>query len=191
MGAVRPGQRDRSGGHAGGGYPIFKEAVENVVERKMTMELSMTKALLAALVIGEFFTALIITLFVLGTEILEGMTVRRGRRAIGDLLDFLPRVARVRCGGEIRGVRADEIWIGDLVLVNPAGRIPVDGTVAGGHSRSFPRSWGSTLSGYLGYFLTLGAVSSGSAFVTWHLLEKHCLRLRRFFGQPALALTPA
>jgi P-type Cu+ transporter len=117
-----------------GGYPIFKEAAENVFERKMTMELSMTIALLAALVIGEFFTALIITLFVLGAEILEGMTVRRGRRAIGDLLDFLPRAATVRRGGEIREARADELRIGDLVLVNPGSRIPVDGTVAGGHS---------------------------------------------------------
>ena len=40
-----------------GGYPIFKEAIENIVERKMTMELSMTIALLAALAIREFFTA--------------------------------------------------------------------------------------------------------------------------------------
>ena len=39
-----------------GGYPIFKEAFENIVERKMTMELSMTIALLSALAIGEFFT---------------------------------------------------------------------------------------------------------------------------------------
>jgi Cd2+/Zn2+-exporting ATPase/Cu+-exporting ATPase len=117
-----------------GGYPIFKEAAENAFERKMTMELSMTIALLAALVIGEFFTALIITLFVLGAEILEGMTVRRGRRAIGDLLNFLPRAATVRRGGEIREARADELRIGDLVLVNPGSRIPVDGTVAGGHS---------------------------------------------------------
>ena len=48
----------------------------------MTMELSMTLALLAALVIREFFTALIITLFVLVAEILEGLTVSRGRKAI-------------------------------------------------------------------------------------------------------------
>ncbi|MGC2478043.1 MAG: hypothetical protein WA485_27135, partial [Candidatus Sulfotelmatobacter sp.] len=47
-----------------GGYPIFKEAFENIVERKMTMELSMTIALLSALAIGEFFTALVITAFV-------------------------------------------------------------------------------------------------------------------------------
>jgi cation transport ATPase len=46
-----------------GGYPIFKEAFENVLERRMTMELSMTIALVSALAIGEFFTALVITAF--------------------------------------------------------------------------------------------------------------------------------
>jgi P-type Cu+ transporter len=56
-----------------GGWPIFREAYENIVERRMTMELSMSLALFAALAIGEFFTALIITLFVLVAEILEGL----------------------------------------------------------------------------------------------------------------------
>jgi cation transport ATPase len=79
-----------------GGYPIFKEAFENIIERKMTMELSMTIALLSALAIGEFFTALVITGFVLAAEVLEGLTVGRGRRAIQDLLDFLPRTVSVR-----------------------------------------------------------------------------------------------
>jgi cation transport ATPase len=54
-----------------GGYPIFKEALENVFQRRMTMELSMTIALTAALAIGEEFTALVITGFVLVAEILE------------------------------------------------------------------------------------------------------------------------
>src|SRR3984957_15268872 len=48
-----------------GGYPIFKEAWENIVARRMTMELSMTIALASALAIGEFFTALVILVFVL------------------------------------------------------------------------------------------------------------------------------
>jgi cation transport ATPase len=77
-----------------GGYPIFKEAFENILERRMTMELSMTIALVSALAIGEFFTALVITAFVLAAEILEGLTVGRGRRAIQDMLDFLPQNPR-------------------------------------------------------------------------------------------------
>src|ERR671922_2568697 len=117
-----------------GGWPIFREALENLRERKMTMELSMTIALLAALAIGQFFTTLVITLFVLVAEILEGLTVARGRHAIADLLDYLPQTATVRRGGVAREVPLSDVSVGDLVLVNPGGRIPVDGTVIGGHS---------------------------------------------------------
>lgn len=49
----------------GGGYPVFREALQNLVARRMTMELSMTIALVAALAIREFTTALFILLFVL------------------------------------------------------------------------------------------------------------------------------
>src|SRR5579872_4292188 len=117
-----------------GGYPIFKEAVENIVERKMTMELSMTIALLAALAIGEFFTALVITSFVLAAEVLEGLTVGRGRKAIQNLLDFLPRVVTVRRDGTVVEVIADDLRLGDSVIVKPGGHIPVDGQVLNGGS---------------------------------------------------------
>ncbi len=60
-----------------GGFPIFHEAYENITERRMTMELSMAIAIVAALAIREIFTALVITLFVLVAEILEGLTVGR------------------------------------------------------------------------------------------------------------------
>ncbi len=117
-----------------GGYPIFKEAFENIVERRMTMELSMTIALLSALAIGEFFTALVITAFVLGAEILEGLTVGRGRRAIQDMLNFLPQTASVLRDGQTLDVPTDTILPGEIVLIRPGSRIPVDGRVVSGHS---------------------------------------------------------
>jgi heavy metal translocating P-type ATPase len=117
-----------------GGYPIFKEAFENIVERRMTMELSMTIALVSALAIGEFFTALVITAFVLAAEILEGLTVGRGRRAIQDMLDFLPQVASVLQGGQIVDVPTQTILPGEVVVIRPGSRIPVDGQVLSGHS---------------------------------------------------------
>jgi heavy metal translocating P-type ATPase len=117
-----------------GGYPIFKEAFENIVERKMTMELSMTIALLSALAIGEFFTALVITGFVLAAEVLEGLTVGRGRRAIQDLLNFLPRTVTVRRNAQVVEIAADQVRVGDTVIVKPGGHIPVDGVVLGGRS---------------------------------------------------------
>ncbi len=117
-----------------GGWPIFREAAENIVARRMTMELSMSIAIVAAAAISEFFTALIITLFVLVAEVLEDMTVARGRGAIRDLLDYLPRTVAVRRDGQIREVAAEELTISDIVIVNPGGRIAVDGEVIAGHS---------------------------------------------------------
>lgn len=121
-------------GLAIGGWPILREAFENILERRMTMELSMTIAIIAAAAIGEFFTALVITLFVLVAEVLEGLTVGRGRTAIRDLLEFLPREVTVRRAGSIRSITAMELKAGDAVLVAPGGRIPVDGAVLSGHS---------------------------------------------------------
>jgi heavy metal translocating P-type ATPase len=116
-------------------YPILREAAENLLERRMTMELSMTIAIGAALVIGEVFTALVIVLFVLVAEVLEGGTVGRGRRAIRDLLDLLPQDVLVRDeGGAQQQVTIGNIKVGDIVVVKPGARIPVDGSVRKGHS---------------------------------------------------------
>ena len=117
-----------------GGFPIFHEAYENITQRRMTMELSMAIAIVAALAIRELFTALVITLFVLVAEILEGLTVGRGRKAIQHLVDLLPSVATVRRSGSWTDVEIREVSTDDEVLVRPGGRIPVDGKVVGGHS---------------------------------------------------------
>ena len=117
-----------------GGWPIYKEALENALERRMTMELSMSIAIVAAAAISQWFTALVITLFVLVAEVLEHMTVARGRRAIRRLLDVLPAAALVRRDGHVEEIPRDELQPGDLVLVNPGGLVPVDGTVIDGHS---------------------------------------------------------
>ncbi|HUD63805.1 MAG TPA: hypothetical protein VMQ17_04490 [Candidatus Sulfotelmatobacter sp.] len=68
----------------------------------------MTIALLSALAIGEFFTALVITAFVLAAEVLEGLTVGRGRGAIQDLLDFPPRTVPVRRHNEVIEIPAEK-----------------------------------------------------------------------------------
>jgi cation transport ATPase len=117
-----------------GGFPIFHEAWENIVQRCMTMELSMTIATVAALAIRELFTALVITLFVLVAEILEGLTVGRGRKAIQRLIDLLPGTATVRREGDWKDVEVQQVSVGEEVLVRPGSRIPVDGAVVGGHS---------------------------------------------------------
>jgi len=117
-----------------GAWPIVREALENLRERRMTMELSMVLALVAALAIGEVFVALVIAAFVLGAEVLEGLAVARGRHAIEDLLRYLPRTALVRRGSTTEDIPIVELVVGDRVLVNPGTSIAVDGTVIGGNS---------------------------------------------------------
>ena len=121
-------------GLAVGGWPIFSEAAKNLAARRMTMELSMSIAIIAAAAISEFFTALVITLFVLIAEVLEDMTVSRGRRAISDLLELLPQLVSIRNDGKVTQVATAALAAGDTVFVVPGERVPVDGTVVSGHS---------------------------------------------------------
>src|SRR5699024_10383695 len=67
-------------------------------------------------------------------EVLEGLTVGRGRKAIRDLLEFLPREVSVRRAGSIQSVSAQDLSVGEAVLVAPGGRVPIDGVVLSGHS---------------------------------------------------------
>jgi Cd2+/Zn2+-exporting ATPase/Cu+-exporting ATPase len=65
---------------------------------------------------------------------LERFTVGRGRRAIRDLLEFLPDEVSVRRHGSIQSVSAADLSVGDAILVAPGARVPVDGVVLSGHS---------------------------------------------------------
>ncbi|HWJ88706.1 MAG TPA: cation-translocating P-type ATPase [Pelagibacterium sp.] len=117
-----------------GGWPLFVEAWESIRRRQMTMELSMVIAILAATYTGYFFVALVITFFVLIAEVLEGMTVERGRRAIHNLLELLPREVSVRRSGAVSTIASADLVVGDTVLVEPGALVAVDGTVVSGNS---------------------------------------------------------
>ncbi len=117
-----------------GGYPIFAEAFSNLLEKRMTMELSMSIALFAALAISETFTALLITFFVLIAEALEKLTMSRGRNAIEHLVSLLPQVAFVRRGDAVEEVEVSHLQIGDIVVIKPGSNVPIDGMVVSGHS---------------------------------------------------------
>jgi heavy metal translocating P-type ATPase len=117
-----------------GCWPILVEAVEDVRSRRMSMELSMLLAIVAAALIGEWVTSLVITAFVLAAEILEELSMDRGRDALTDLMSFLPAIVQVREGDVIRSVDLDDVVPGHHVLVLPGGRVPVDGTVFEGQS---------------------------------------------------------
>ena len=117
-----------------GGFPMFKEAFEAIRSRRMTMEFSMSIAVLATLAIGQYTTGLVITLFVLIAELLEHLTVDQGRGVLKKLAELLPQSAVIRRGGQEIQVPVHELRPGDSIIVKPGGRIPVDGIVTKGIS---------------------------------------------------------
>lgn len=117
-----------------GGWPLFKEAWRSILKRRMTMELSMGIAVVAAAYTGYFFVALVITFFVLIAEVLEGMTIERGRRAIRDLMALLPNEVQLRREGAVVTASIAEVTPGSIVVVAPGARVPVDGPVVSGNS---------------------------------------------------------
>lgn len=117
-----------------GCWPILREAWDDVRHRRMSMELSMLIAIAAAAAIGEWVTALVITTFVLAAEILEDLSMDRGRDALTDLMSFLPETVQVRDGSSLRSVALDRLESGAVVVVAPGGRIPVDGRIVAGRS---------------------------------------------------------
>lgn len=117
-----------------GGFPIFQEAFSNLREKRMTMELSMSIALVAALAISEIFSALVITFFVLIAEMLEELTMVKGRNALKHLVSLMPRTAFVRSGDSIEERQIAEIHSGSIVVIKPGAFVSVDGYVVSGHS---------------------------------------------------------
>lgn len=117
-----------------GCWTIALEAFDDLRHRKMSMELSMFIAIVASAAIGEWITSLVITAFALAAEILEDLSLDRGREALTDLMTFLPETVQVRRDHETTLVPLHEVVTGDTVIVSPGGRIPVDGIVISGES---------------------------------------------------------
>lgn len=117
-----------------GCWPIASEAWEDMRRRRMSMELSMLIAIMAAAAIGEWVTGLVITTFVLAAEILEDLSLDRGKDALTDLMSFLPQTVQIRRGDDIIEAPLTEALPGDVLLVAPGGRVPVDGVVVAGQT---------------------------------------------------------
>ena len=120
-----------------GCWPLVVEAVGDLRERRMSMELSMLLAIVAAAAIGEWVTALAVTVFALCAEVLEDLSMDRGRDALTDLMSFLPQTARVVTGphtNEVSEVPLDEVRPGQVIALSPGGRVPVDGVVRTGRA---------------------------------------------------------
>ncbi|MFC5136012.1 heavy metal translocating P-type ATPase [Halorubrum glutamatedens] len=117
-----------------GGYDIAKTAYHEVTNRTLGIKTLVTLAAIGAIIIGEYWeAAAVVFLFSLGSY-LEGRTMRKTRTALQELLEMTPDTATVRRDGELQEVPAREVEEGEVVVVKPGGKIPVDGTVVDGES---------------------------------------------------------
>ena len=117
-----------------GGFQRFIAGFQDVFRRKITVNVFVVVALLATMAIGEFRPAAVIVFIMAAAGALESYTLDKTRRSIRDLLDFAPRMATVRRQGDEIVVPVAELQVGDVVVVKPGARIPVDGVVTAGAS---------------------------------------------------------
>jgi Cd2+/Zn2+-exporting ATPase len=117
-----------------GGYDIAETAYYEVKSRTLGIKTLVTLAALGAIVIGSYWeAAAVVFLFSLGSY-LEGRTMRKTRNALEELLEMTPDTATVRRDGDQTEVPAREVQEGEIVIVKPGEKIPVDGDVVEGES---------------------------------------------------------
>ena len=115
-----------------GGIPVFKETIGALRQRTINMEASMTIGALASLAVGEYVAAAVIIFFALLAEELESLTLHRGRLAIADLIERVPKMATVRREGIEVSVPAHTVRVNEIVIVKAGEKVPVDGEVSKG-----------------------------------------------------------
>ena len=117
------------------GLEIIKKAIRNITRGKVFDEnFLMTVATIGAFVIGEFPEAVAVMLFYQIGELFQNYAVDKSRKSISDLMDIRPDFANVEKNGEIQKVDPDDVKIGEIIVVKPGEKIPLDGYIVDGRS---------------------------------------------------------
>lgn len=115
-----------------GGWQRFLSGFRDIYQRRITVNVFVTVALIATLAIGEFRPAAIIIFIMAVVGALESYTLDKNRQSIRDLLDLTPRTATILDGAQEVIVPIEEVRVGTVVIVKPGERVPVDGVVVAG-----------------------------------------------------------
>lgn len=117
-----------------GGEVVLK-ALGNIVRGQVFDEnFLMTIATVGAFIIGEYPEGVAVMLFYSVGEYFQGAAIARSRKSISALMDIRPDFANLQVGEEFRQVSPQEVRVGDLILVRPGEKIPLDGRITEGYS---------------------------------------------------------
>jgi len=115
-----------------GGYPIYKETILSLRRKHVNMEVSMTVAIVASLLLGQLTPAVVIAFFVVLAEFIEEYAVDKGRATVVQLEKSVPKRALVRRNGTEAEVNPQTLVPNDVVIVRDGERVPVDGMIVSG-----------------------------------------------------------
>ena len=124
------------------GYDVLTEAAEDIAHGEgMDVDFLMAIATLGALCIGfmpgaepQFTEAVFVMLFFQVGELFESFAEGRSRKSISQLMDIRPDIAHVKRGEELVDVNPEEVKVGDIVVIRPGEKVPMDGIVINGAS---------------------------------------------------------
>ena len=116
------------------GYKTFYNSVSSILEKRISADIALCVAVVAALAVGEYLAAAEAMFIVLVGEGLESYAAGRTTSAIERFVEQMPRRATVFRAGREETIPSEQLLPGDLVLVRSGERIPADGVIASGIS---------------------------------------------------------
>lgn len=115
-----------------GGLPIVLSAIKAFFSKNLNVDFLASMAIVASIFVKEYMAAAIVAIMLTGGEMLEDYASGKATAAIEKLIRSAPKRARVRRNGSEIEIPIEEVRLGDIVIVKPGEKIPVDGLVIGG-----------------------------------------------------------
>lgn len=117
------------------GFGVLRKAIRNIFRGKVFDEnFLMSLATIGAFAIGEYPEAVAVMLFYQVGELFQSYAVDKSRKSISSLMDIRPDVANVLRDDKVCEVAPDEVKIGEVIIVRPGEKIPLDGCIISGSS---------------------------------------------------------
>ena len=117
------------------GYDILKKAFKGILNRQVFDEnFLMAVATVGAVCLGEYKEGVAVMLFYQIGELFQSYAVGKSRKNISALMDIRPDYANIERDGDIVAVDPDEVAIGEIIIVKPGEKIPIDGIIVEGNA---------------------------------------------------------